>query len=49
MFNGIIKNTGAVKEIKKSSNSMEITVDSNLRIKKICLVHQYLVTVYALL
>ena len=34
MFNGIIKNTGAVKEIKKSSNSMEITVDSNLRIKK---------------
>ena len=34
MFNGIIKNTGAVKEIKKKSNSMEITVDSNLRIKK---------------
>ena len=34
MFNGIIKNTGVVKEIKKSSNSMEITVDSNLRVKK---------------
>ena len=34
MFNGIIKNTGVVKEIKKSSKSMEISVDSNLRVKK---------------
>ena len=34
MFNGIIKNSGVVKEIKKSSKSMEISVDSNLRVKK---------------
>ena len=30
MFNGIIKNTGVVKEIKKS-NSMEITINSKLK------------------
>lgn len=31
MFNGIIKNTGVVKEIKKKSNSMEITINSKLK------------------
>ena len=34
MFNGIIKNTGVVKKIQKNSNSMNITVFSNLKIKK---------------
>jgi len=34
MFNGIIRNTGVVKKIKKSTNSMIITVKSNLKFNK---------------
>ncbi len=34
MFNGIIKNTGIVKSITRSSNSMTISVISNLRTNK---------------
>ena len=33
MFNGIIKNTGIIKYIKKNSNSMNLTIKSNLKIK----------------
>ena len=34
MFNGIIKNTGIIKYIKKNSKSMNLTIKSNLKIKK---------------
>tara|TARA_B100000579_G_C22714086_1_gene796044 strand:+ start:158 stop:742 length:585 start_codon:yes stop_codon:yes gene_type:complete len=34
MFNGLIKNTGIIKEIKKRSKSMNITILSNIKIKK---------------
>ncbi len=34
MFNGIIKNTGIIKYIKKNSKSMNLTIKSNLNIKK---------------
>ena len=34
MFNGIIYNTGAVKKIKKFKKSLEITLKTNLPIKK---------------
>ena len=34
MFNGIIKNTGIIKSITRSSNSMTISVISNLRTNK---------------
>jgi len=34
MFNGIIKNTGIIKYIKKNSKSMDLTIKSNLKIKK---------------
>ena len=34
MFNGIIKNTGIITKIKKTSNSMYLTVESNMKINK---------------
>ena len=34
MFNGLIKSTGTIKNIKKKKNSMYITVMSNINIKK---------------
>ncbi len=34
MFNGIIRNTGIIKNIKKFSNSMIISVKTNLKINK---------------
>ena len=34
MFNGIIFNTGIVKSIKKNSNSLLISVKSNIRFTK---------------
>ena len=34
MFNGIIKNTGIIKNIKKNKKSMTISIHSNLSIKK---------------
>ncbi len=33
MFNGIIKNTGIIKKIKRNSKSMDIIVQSNLKIR----------------
>ena len=34
MFNGLIKSTGTIKNIKKKEKSMYITVMSNINIKK---------------
>ena len=34
MFNGIIKNTGTIKHIKKSKNSLMLSIHSNLKLKK---------------
>jgi len=34
MFNGIIKNTGIIKNIKKSKKSMMLSIYSNLKLKK---------------
>jgi len=34
MFNGIIKNTGTIKHIKKSKNSLLLSIHSNLKLKK---------------
>ena len=34
MFNGIIKNTGIVKNIKKNKKSMILSISSNLNLKK---------------
>ena len=34
MFNGIIRNTGVIKNIKKNNKSMTITVKSNIKIGK---------------
>ena len=34
MFNGIIKNTGVIKKIKKNKDSMIISVSSNINLKK---------------
>ena len=34
MFNGIVKNTGLIKKIKKNTKSMSITVQSNIKIEK---------------
>ncbi len=34
MFNGIIKNTGTIKYIKKKKKSMLLTIQSNLKLKK---------------
>ena len=34
MFNGIIKNTGTIKNIKKSKKSMILSIYSNLKLKK---------------
>ena len=33
MFNGIIKNTGTIKHIKKSKNSLLLSIHSNLKLK----------------
>tara|TARA_B100002051_G_C16630459_1_gene582986 strand:- start:258 stop:842 length:585 start_codon:yes stop_codon:yes gene_type:complete len=35
MFNGIVRNTGVIKNIKRSANSIIISVKTNLKIKKI--------------
>ncbi len=37
MFNGIIKNTGTIKNIKKNKKSMLLSIYSNLKLKKNCL------------
>ena len=34
MFNGIVRNTGVIKNIKRSANSMIISIKTNLKIKK---------------
>ena len=34
MFNGIIKNTGTIKNIKKNLNSIYLTIESNIKINK---------------
>ena len=34
MFNGIIKNTGTIKNIKKGKKSMMLSIYSNLKLKK---------------
>ena len=34
MFNGIIKNTGIVKNIQKKQKSMDLKIKSNLKINK---------------
>ena len=34
MFNGIIKNTGTIKNIKKKKKSMMLSIYSNLKLKK---------------
>ena len=34
MFNGLIKNTGTIKNIKRKKKSMYITVMSNINVKK---------------
>ena len=34
MFNGIIKNTGTIKNIKKGKKSMMLSIFSNLKLKK---------------
>ncbi len=34
MFNGIIKNTGTIKHIKKNKKSMMLSIHSNLKLKK---------------
>ena len=34
MFNGIIRNTGIIKYIRKSKNSIDLTLQSKIKIKK---------------
>ena len=34
MFNGIIKNTGQITQIKKSNKSMILSIKSSIKIKK---------------
>ena len=34
MFNGIIRNTGVIKNIERYSNSMIISVKTNLKVNK---------------
>ena len=34
MFNGIIKNTGIIKNIKRKANSLILSVQTNLKVNK---------------
>ena len=43
MFNGIIRNTGVIKNIERYSNSMIISIKTNLKVKKNMMGHLFLV------